>query len=436
MALADTCRVANDNAVIVALESVLSGDPNNMAVRLHLVGLLIGAGRADEALAHARVVLASDPVNHEGLGLAAVAAGLVGDAKAEAGYSAVLAALQGNASKPPRPLSPEPPTLSRPVSFDDGPAIDDPFDERDGDAAAPAAGTIDPAIERPQHTLAAVAGMEQVKRQLQLAFLGPMRNAELRQAFGTNLRGGLLLYGPPGCGKTFLARALAGELGAHFFSIGLADVLDMWMGQSERNIRELFETARRAAPCVMFFDEVDALGQKRSHLRHSGSMRNVVAQLLTELDGTGGSNDGVFVLAATNHPWDVDVALRRPGRFDRTILVLPPDQPAREAILAMNLASRACAPDLDLRSIAAATEGYSGADLAHLCETAAQAALARSLDAGRIVPIGRHDVRKAAKDVRRSTDAWFETAGNFATFANGAGEYDDLLAYLRTHRQR
>jgi SpoVK/Ycf46/Vps4 family AAA+-type ATPase len=119
----------------------------------------------------------------------------------------------------------------------------------------------------------------------------------------------VLLYGPPGCGKTFLARAVAGELGARFFALGLNDVLDMWLGESERRLHDAFAAARRAAPCVLFLDELDALGQKRSHLRRSAG-RNVVNQLLAELDGAQADNEGLFVLAATNHPWDVDTSSR------------------------------------------------------------------------------------------------------------------------------
>src|SRR5262249_57202605 len=132
--------------------------------------------------------------------------------------------------------------------------------------------------------------------------------------------------------------------------------------------QEAFEVARRAAPCVLFLDELDALGQKRSHLRHSGG-RNVVNQLLAELDGATEDNEGVFVLAATNHPWDVDTALRRPGRLDRTVLVLPPDPPARAAILANALADRPAARDVDVTRLVKRTEGCSGADLIHPVET-------------------------------------------------------------------
>src|SRR5258707_13659843 len=152
-----------------------------------------------------------------------------------------------------------------------------------------------------------VGGMDDVKREVERPFLRPMRNPELRRMYRKSLRGGLLLYGPPGWGKTFLARAVAGEMGAAFISLSIVDVLNMWVGSSERNLHDLFQSARSHAPCVLFLDEIDALGHKRSQI-NSSSMRTVVNQLLTELDGVDGNNDGVFVLAATNAPWDIDSA--------------------------------------------------------------------------------------------------------------------------------
>lgn len=288
-------------------------------------------------------------------------------------------------------------------------------------------------VERPDGLrLADVGGMQEVKDRLEAAFLAPLRNPELRKLYGKSLRGGLLLYGPPGCGKTFLARAVAGELGASFLSIGLSDVLDMWIGASERNLSAIFNTARRNASCVVFLDELDALGGKRSRMRHNG-LRTTVNQLLTELDGVSQDNEGVFVLAATNHPWDVDSALRRPGRLDRTLLVLPPDEPARQAVLHYHLRERPVA-GVDLAKLARRTDGFSGADLAHLCESASERALMDSVRSGEPRMIGMPDLLAAAKELRPSTEAWFASARNVALYANEGGTYDDLLAYLKRRK--
>jgi hypothetical protein len=197
--------------------------------------------------------------------------------------------------------------------------------------------------------------------------LAPLRNPELARLCGKSLRGGLWLYGLPGCGKTFIARAVAGVMGARFLAVSLADVLDMYIGQSERNVRELFDIARRSSPCVIFLDEIDALGQKRSQQRNSATARReaLVNQWLSEMDGLNSNNEGVFVLGATNHPWDVDVAFGRPGRFDRMLLVLPPDEAAREAILRYRLRERPMA-NVDASKLARKKDVWSGADLSYL----------------------------------------------------------------------
>jgi SpoVK/Ycf46/Vps4 family AAA+-type ATPase len=308
-----------------------------------------------------------------------------------------------------------------------------------GAEQTPGARPYDATAETPafdaQHAglrLADVAGLADVKARLEAAFLAPMRNPELRKLYGKSLRGGLLLYGPPGCGKTFIARAVAGELGARFMPVSFADVVDMYIGSSERNIREIFDTARQNAPCVVFLDEVDAIGQKRSQLR-STPMRSTVNQLLLELDDVTGANDGVFVLAATNHPWDVDSALRRPGRLDRTLLVLPPDEQAREAVFRYHLRDRPVA-GIQLASLAARTDGFSAADIAHICESAAELALLDSARSGQVRMIGQDDLLAAMDQVRPSLGPWFDSARNVALFANEGGSYDDLAAYLRQRK--
>lgn len=393
-------------------------DPTAVPIRLHLAQLLLDSGAEAPALEHFSTILDRDPANLEALRGATAAAAAVGDQQRAAGYRQRLADLQGTSQPGAAQKSSSAPQAEGrqavPVETD------------------PAAGSAWWEVMTPEVTLKDVGGMEDVKRRINVAFLGPLRNPEFRQAFGKSLRGGLLLYGPPGCGKTFLARAVAGEMGARFIPVGLSDVLSMWLGESERHLHELFETARRNAPCILFFDELDAIGLKRTQLTHSAG-RNVVNQLLAELDGIGSRNEGVFTLGATNHPWDVDSALLRPGRFDRLALVAPPDQKARVAILRYHVRDRPTA-SLDLDAVAARTDGFSGADLAHVCETATEQAMEASIDAGAVRPIEMGDFDRALKQVRPSTPAWFETVRNFVLFANESGLYDDLLAYMRARK--
>jgi len=208
----------------------------------------------------------------------------------------------------------------------------------------------------------------------------------------------------------------------------------MWIGASERNVHELFETARRNTPCVLFLDELDALGQKRSHLRSNSAMRGTVNQLLTEMDSVKSNNDGLFVLGATNHPWDVDTALMRPGRFDRLLLVAPPDPEARNAIVRYHLRGRPL-EGIDVAKLARRTEGFSGADLTHLCDSAAELALEDSVRTGNARPIRMDDFDRALREVKPSTGPWFEDARNVVMFANEGGRFDDLRDYLAANRR-
>ena len=392
------------DALTASLRAAVAASPDDIPLRLHLAELLAERGERADAVRHAGAVLQRDPENQ-----------------------AALRLIGGRADEPePAVATPDDrsETLRR-MERELGDLVAPMFVE-----APPEAETFD--VERAEIRLSDVGGMAEVKARLEAALLAPLRNPELVKLYGKSLRGGLLLYGPPGCGKTFIARAVAGEMGASFVSAGLADILDMYIGQSERNLRALFDTARRSAPCVLFLDEIDALGQKRSHLRHSAG-RGVVNQLLNEMDGLENDNEGVYVLGATNHPWDVDVALRRPGRFDRMLLVLPPDEPARAAILRVHLRQRPIA-NIDLHRLAKLTDGYSGADLAHACETAAEHALLDSAHTGTARMIEMPDLELAIREVRPSIGPWFDTAKNVAQFANDGGSYDDLLAYLRARR--
>jgi SpoVK/Ycf46/Vps4 family AAA+-type ATPase len=398
--------------LLASLRAAVEAAPDDVALRLHLAELLSAAGNREEAVREAAQVLVRDPQNETALRL--VAGGQI-------------------AAEPP----------SREEDADDEETPDDLLKRLDAEFADVVPPMFaDAAAEEPEESaydteaagvrLADVGGMEQVKARLEAAFLAPLRNPELGKLYGRSLHGGLLLYGPPGCGKTFIARALAGELDASFLPVSLADVLDMYVGQSERNLRDVFELARRTRPCVIFLDEVDAIGQKRSQMRNTAA-RGTVNQLLSEMDGLRDNNEGVFVLGATNHPWDVDVALRRPGRFDRTVLVLPPDAPAREAILRYHLRNRPIA-NVDTRKLAEMTDGYSGADLAHVCDTAGERALLDSASSGTVRMIEMRDLEAALTEVRPSIGPWLQTAKNVAQYANQDGSYDELLAYLRKKR--
>jgi SpoVK/Ycf46/Vps4 family AAA+-type ATPase len=408
----------SDDALISSLGAAVEASPHDVPLRVHLAELLLSAGRADEAIQQAAAALGVDPSSSD-------ARDVMTRAMAPA----------------PAPSSPVPPA-DRDEEARTAQPGSDAFDWRGaeqqlGEVAPPmyvdadAGETDEPAydVQRSGVRLADVGGLKQVKDRLNASFLAPLNNPQLRQLYGKSLRGGLLMYGPPGCGKTFLAKAVAGELQAKFLHVSVADVFDMWIGSSERNIHELFETARASAPCVLFLDELDALGVKRTLTRNSGT-RSSVNQLLTELDGIGAENEGVYVLAATNHPWDIDPALRRPGRLDRMLLVLPPDQEAREAIFRTHLRDRPIAA-IDTKKLAKRTDGFSGADIAHVVDSASEVALLDSVTTGVPRMITMADFEHALGEIRPSIGAWMETARNVALFANANGEYDELAAYIR-----
>jgi SpoVK/Ycf46/Vps4 family AAA+-type ATPase len=404
-----------------SLRRAVEAAPEDIQLRLHLAALLLEAGLQGEAVSSIAAALQREPGNAQAL--------------------ALMSAAIGGPVQPvqsPEPVQPaEPVQATDPVGYDWHAAereveeLAPPMFVDDAELASPESSAYD--VERSTITLADVAGMQDVKDRVNAAFLAPLRNPELRRLYGKSLRGGLLLYGPPGCGKTYLARAVAGELGAGFMSIGLSDILDPYIGNSERNIHEVFQRARRAAPCVLFFDEIDSLGQRRSMTRNN-AMRNTVNQLLTELDGIDGGNEGVFVLAATNQPWDVDPALRRPGRLDRTILVLPPDTPAREALFRFQLRTRPV-ENIDLNRLARASDGLSGADIGYVCELASERALLDGVRTGTARLIGMADLEAGLSSVRPSVTGWLDSARNVVMFGDDDGTYRELKAYLKKSKR-
>jgi AAA+ superfamily predicted ATPase len=449
------------DALFSSLFAALEAEPGNTTLRLQVAQLLHERGRHEEAVTQAAMALAQEPGDSNALDLltraSAAMRGIVADRDSadhvvdrpagprpadelveessgepsergssmgqpdDAGFDWHRAESDLGASDVPAPFS-----APRTSSIPDTPGPP---------AAGPTVGGDDvlPVLDElgGRVTLADVGGLDAVKQRLRESFLEPMRHPELAAAFGKTLRGGLVLYGPPGCGKTFMARAIAGELGARFLTTDLADLLGSHFGETEKNLHALFEQARSLTPAVLFLDEIDAIGAKRSGIGSGWSgMRAMVDQLLMELDSLGSDNDGLFVLAATNSPWDVDSALLRPGRLDRTLLVLPPDAPARDAILRMHLTRRPIA-GIDVDALVRATDGYSGADLEHLVASAAEQAMLRSISAGEVQPVNMADLQHVLREIRPSTGAWLASAKNVVTFANTDGRYDDLAAYLR-----
>ena len=244
-----------------------------------------------------------------------------------------------------------------------------------------------------------IGGLEEVKQELREAVEWPLKYPESFERMGIKPPKGILLYGPPGCGKTLLAKAVATESEANFISIKGPEIFSKWVGESERAIREVFRKARQVAPCVIFLDEIDAIAPIRG-LGYGDSMvtERVVSQLLTEIDGIE-KLDGVVVIAATNRPDIVDPALLRPGRFDRLIYVPPPDQKGRLEILKIHTRNMPLADDVDLEEIAKITEGFSGADLEVLCREAGLYALREDINAKYVAK--RH-FEKALKKIRPS----------------------------------
>lgn len=284
-------------------------------------------------------------------------------------------------------------------------------------------------IERPKINFNDVGGMDGLKEEIRLKIIHPLNHPELYKAYGKAIGGGILMYGPPGCGKTHLARATAGEIQAGFIAIGISDVLDMWIGSSEKNLHALFEQARDNKPCVLFFDEVDALGARRSDMQHSAG-RHLINQFLSEMDGIQASNDGLLILAATNSPWHMDPAFRRPGRFDRVLFVPPPDAAARGGILRI-LCRDKPVQDIDYVHLAKKTDQFSGADLKAVLDQAIEAKLGEALKAGVPKPLTTGDLATAAAGLKPTTKEWFATARNHALYANQGGVYDDILKYLK-----
>ena len=407
-----------DSPLIRSLRAAVEANSEDVPLRLHLAELLLDAGRADEAISHIAAALHRVPGSVEGRALMARAV----SAQNEPSEGTLRFSRPVPAAQRRRHAGDEP---TERHSFNwaaaEGQFLDvqQPFVDS---GTAPLGEPLRFDVESGTYTFADVHGMAEVKRRLMATVINPVRSADpRRRAAGAPPRGGMLLYGPPGCGKTFAARAVAGELESRFLAVNLADGPEVYAGSPERNLREIFAEVRRVTPCVLFLDEVDAVGRNRG----------LANQLIAELDGCTGP-DAPIVLAATSSPWDLDPALRRPGRLDRTLLVAPPDPAAREAILHHQLRNRRLGAGVSLRELAARTDEYSVTDLAQRCVNAAERAAGDPVRGGRL--IGVRDFDAALAELRSSTGAWLSVARNATKFATLDGSYDDLHRYLKSRR--
>lgn len=443
-----------DSDALAALREAVRVSPTNIPLRLHWAESLLTHGHAAEAEKEFREALSLAP-DHSGLkmGLArsflaqnknshalalievlvkepkAPAKAFVLHARLLAGLGEIRQAVDQYRRGIEKDPSAADKALADRLGIDADPEESEVVDGRLPAYADEAETAPEVPLERPNSGFKDVGGMDKLKEEIQMKIILPLVHPDLYKAYGKKTGGGILMYGPPGCGKTHLARATAGEIKASFIAVGINEVLDMWIGASERNLHQIFENARSHTPCVLFFDEVDALGASRSDMRQSAA-RQLINQFLSELDGIKTSNEGVLILAATNAPWHLDSAFRRPGRFDRILFVPPPDQGARASILSIHLKGKP-ANDIDYEHVAKKTDGFSGADLKGLVDVAVEQKLREALKAGVPKPLNTKDLVNAAATLKPTTREWFSTAKNYALYSNQGGTYDDILAYLK-----
>jgi transitional endoplasmic reticulum ATPase len=411
-----------------AFDRILRTDPANAEAKLGIARVLYLSGHTSEAVVRAEALTEADPGFAEAWMLLSRLAVAEGDCRLAAQHYQKAVKLSPGLSDR---------AIEREIQIDKMTTSEDPTsepvpeveleslefgDEVDGESNS------ESDLQKPEISFANVGGMEEIKEEIRMKIIYPLKNRALFKAYGKKLGGGVLLYGPPGCGKTLISKATAGEIQGNFISVGIHQILDLYVGNSEKNLHQAFQLARDNAPAVLFFDEVDALAADRKDFRES-AIRTMINQFLAEMDGNIGSNDGILVLGATNAPWHLDAAFRRPGRFDRIIFVPPPDEAAREAIVEI-LARDKPVKRLDARVLAQRTKEFSGADIQSIFDVATERALARAMKESRVVPLTTEDLLRACREMKPSTRSWFESAKNHALYANQGGFYDDVLTFL------
>ncbi len=266
-------------------------------------------------------------------------------------------------------------------------------------------------LSKPSMKFTEVAGMKKMKTEINEAIVYPLLKPDLARQYGKLAGGGIMLYGPPGCGKTFIMKAAAGECNSNFINAKISDIVDMYVGNTEKNLHNIFEAARKNSPCIVFFDEVEAMGGRREDMQQSTAyMKMAVNQMLFEMDGVESNNMNVLVVGATNAPWDVDPALRRSGRFGKAIFIPEPDFTSRKDIIRMHTKKVPAAHGICYWRLACATNGYASADLKSIVEEAAAIPWREAFNTGKQRAVNNNDFIAAIKKKKSSLPPWYEQA--------------------------
>jgi transitional endoplasmic reticulum ATPase len=401
----------------VRAERVLQGDPNYAPAHLLLSRVCLGEGDKARATLHfdraaqADVTLV-DPVLERELGRT------VRDAR-RTGPTLPPESVFGDALFD---------ADSGPEFFDDPYSGEPPFEWRPETFYAPG----DP--ERSRVTFADVGGMDELKEEIRLKIIYPLQYPDLYKAYGKKTGGGIMIYGPPGCGKSLILRAAAGEVSCNYLSVGLHEIFDPYFGSSERNLHQVFETARSNAPCVLVFDEIDSLAMDRRNVRES-QLRNLVNQFLHELDALRSDDQRVLVIGSTNQPWLIDPAFRRPGRFDQVIFVPPPDELARTQIVELFAHDKPIS-GLDSAKLVGMTEGFSGADLKWVFDRAAELTLSSAIHAGKSKPVTMELLMDVAKKHSPSAASWFESLKSQPQFSNEDSLLNEVRSFMNASKMK
>ncbi|MBI4739597.1 ATP-binding protein [Candidatus Woesearchaeota archaeon] len=261
---------------------------------------------------------------------------------------------------------------------------------------------------KPKLTFDDIGGLDDLKEEIRLKIIEPLKHPEIFEYYGKRIGGGILMYGPPGCGKSLIAEATAGEAEVAFFNVKSSDLKSKFVGETEKNIARLFEQARQNQPAIVFFDEFESLASERTNAQ--GHERSALAQLLVEMNGVGTKDQKILLLAATNEPWLIDVAMRREGRFGATIYVPPPDLKARFEIIRHHLKQKPVAEDVNLYKLAGATKNFSGADISATVEAATDLALKEYLKTMQARKITQADFNSVLRKREPSILLWFKQA--------------------------